>query len=299
VTRIIIAGLINLETTLSVDGFPIDYIPVRYPFFGVHTHVSGVGFNITKALKVLGDEVQFLSLIGQDETANLVYQTLQAQGLNIIGVRAELAQTAQSVILFAPSGRRMINTDLKALQEASYPDDLAEEALRASDLAVLCNINFARPMLALAKRIGIPIVSDVHAISDLADEYNRDFMAAANILFQSHEKLPCSPEEWVARLWQRYGTEIVVIGIGAEGALLAVKADHFVERIPAVKTRPVVNTIGAGDALLSAFTHFYAKDRDPYNAIRKAQIFASYKIGTSGGAADGFLSEAELEALNF
>jgi ribokinase len=297
-TKITVAGLINLETTLKIDGFPIDYVPVRYPFFGIHTHVSGVGFNISKALTVLGDEVQFLSLIGQDETANLVYQALRDQRIDTDGVRSDIAETAQSVILFDASGQRMINTDLKDIQDAAYPADLAEQALRNSDLAVICNINFARPMLQMAKRLGVPIVTDVHAISAIDDAYNRDYMAAADILFQSHEKLPCSPEEWVKRLWKRYGNDIVVIGMGVEGALLAVKADHFVERIPAVNTRPVVNTIGAGDALLSAFTHFYAINRDPYHAIQKAQVFASYKIGASGGAADGFLSEEQLEQLS-
>jgi sugar/nucleoside kinase (ribokinase family) len=297
VTKIAVAGLINLETTLKVDGFPIDYTPVRYPFFGVHTHVSGVGFNISKALTILSDQVQFLSLIGKDETSNLVYQALRDQNIDTSGVRTDITETAQSVILFDSTGRRMINTDLKNIQDAVYPADLAEAALRSSELAILCNINFSRPMLSITKRLGIPIVSDVHTISDLDDSYNRDYMAAANILFQSHEKLSCSPKEWVSRLWKRYGTEIVIIGLGAEGVLLAVKADNFVERLPAVKTRKVVNTIGAGDALLSSFTHFYAKDRDPYKAIQKAQVFASYKIGASGGAADGFLSEAELEAL--
>jgi hypothetical protein len=32
---ILVPGLINIETTLQVDGFPIDYSPVRYPFMGV------------------------------------------------------------------------------------------------------------------------------------------------------------------------------------------------------------------------------------------------------------------------
>jgi acarbose 7IV-phosphotransferase len=297
VTSIAVAGLINLETTLKVDGFPIDYTPVRFPFFGVHTHVSGVGFNISKALTVLGNQVQLLSLIGQDEASHLVYEALRDKGIKTSGVLQNATATAQSVIIFDPTGRRMINTDLKDIQEAVYPAELSEASLRSSDLAVLCNINFSRPMLTIVKRLGIPIVSDVHTISDLDDAYNRDYMAAADILFQSHEKLPCSPEEWVKRLWTRYGTGIVVIGMGSDGVLLAVKADNFIERLPAVTTRPVINTIGAGDALLSAFTHFYAKDHNPYDAIQKAQAFASYKIGASGGAADGFLTEAELENM--
>jgi ribokinase len=61
-------------------------------------------------------------------------------------------------------------------------------------------------------------------------------------------------------------------------------------------TRPVVNTIGAGDALFSAFIHAYAQSYDPYESIRQAILFASYKIGEKG-AAEGFLSVQEFEAL--
>lgn len=83
--------------------------------------------------------------------------------------------------------------------------------------------------------------------------------------------------------------------MGAEGALLAVRDDRRIEHIPAQTLRPVVNTIGSGDALFSAFVHDYAQSGDPYRALRKAVLFAGYKIGSSGGA-EGFLTAAELDA---
>ena len=129
----------------------------------------------------------------------------------------------------------------------------------------------------------------------LRNGYNTDFMAAADILFMSDEHLPCPPEQWVGRLQNRYGAGIIVVGLGSEGVLLAVRDDHFCERVPAVDTREVVNTVGAGDALFSAFNHVYAHTGDPYTAVQHAIIFASYKIG-SRGAAGGFLTATELSA---
>ncbi|GAB4515501.1 MAG: hypothetical protein OHK0046_19140 [Anaerolineae bacterium] len=291
-TPILVAGLINIETTLKVDGFPLDYMPVRYPFFGIQSSVSGVGYNIVKALTTLGNSVHFLSLVGADDAGTLVRAGLAALNVDDSAVYSHLKQTPQSVILYDGSGRRIINTDLKDIQEQTYPVESFEQALSKSQLAVLSNVNFTRPLL---KRVGnVPIATDVHVIRHVDDDYNRDYMAAATILSQSHEGLPVSPEDWVRLLWGRYGTPIVLIGLGGEGALLAVKDDHFIERIPAVTTRPVVNTIGAGDALFSAFIHTYAATRDPYLAIRKAVIFASYKIGVTG-AADGFLTADELD----
>lgn len=292
-TRILVAGLINIETTVQIDHFPLDYFPVRYPFWGVRSTVSGVGYNVAKALTTLGDEVAFLSLIGEDAMQPVVRQALAADGIDPAQVLAQMPQTCQSVILYDRDGRRQIHTDLKDIQERPYPTDHFSQALTGSKLAVLCNINFTRPFLALAQQAGVPIATDVHAIADLDDDYNRDYMAAASILFMSHERLPCPPEEWAARLQARYGTPIIVIGLGAEGALLAVQQDQVMERIPAVAVRPVVNTIGAGDALFSAFVHAYGRSADPYAAIQQAVIFAGYKIGSTG-AADGFLTDGEL-----
>lgn len=293
-SRILVSGLINIETTLKVDSFPVAYEPVRYPFWGVNSAVSGVGYNVAKALTTLGDEVRFLSLIGHDLLGRGVAQALAEAHISAGHVLPQLAQTAQSVILYEPSGRRQIHVDLKDIQEQVYPMERFDAALTACDLAVLCNINFNRPFLARVQQAGIPIATDVHTIYDLDDPYNGDFMAAAYVLFMSNEKLPCLPEEWVRRLQERYGTAVIVIGLGAEGALLAVKEDGFVGRVTAVTTRPVVNTIGAGDALFSAFVHSYSQTGDPYAAIRQAVVFASYKIGETG-AAQGFLTAEALE----
>jgi acarbose 7IV-phosphotransferase len=98
---------------------------------------------------------------------------------------------------------------------------------------------------------------------------------------------------WAREVQARYGNRIVVLGLGSAGALLALKGEAPL-RVPAVFTRPVVNTIGAGDALFAAFLHVYAQKSDPYLAMRKAMVFASYKIGVAG-AAEGFLDAEGLE----
>ena len=51
--KILVSGLLNIETTVAVKEFPINYYPIDYPFFGVNSGVGGVGYNIAKALFVL------------------------------------------------------------------------------------------------------------------------------------------------------------------------------------------------------------------------------------------------------
>jgi len=295
-SRILVSGLINIETTLKVDGFPIPYFPVRYPFHGINSTVSGVGYNIAKALIILGNEISFLSIIGEDIAAQQVLTALTDEKIpskNILGL---MPQTGQSVIIYDSEGRRQIHTDLKDIQKSIYPIDIFEREMAGCDLLVLCNINFSRPFLSKARLAGKIIATDVHTIGDLYDDYNHDYMRSADILFMSDEALPIKPEDWARQVMQTYGPEILVIGLGSQGALLSVRADNFLERIPAVQTRPVVNTIGAGDALFSSFLHAYQQAGDPYEAIQKAVLFASHKIGEKG-AAEGFLANEALEKL--
>lgn len=293
-SRFFLSGLINLETTLAVEGFPLDYFPVHYPFFGIQTTVSGVGFNLAAALTGLGNQVRLASLIGPDGNGALARKALAAAGIPDGLVLNRARDTAQSVILYDPHGRRQIHVDLKAIQDLHYPEAYARDALRQSDLAVLCNINFSRNLLPLARRIGVPVATDVHDLADIEDDYNRDFMEGAQILFLSDARLPDTPEAFARALLRRYQVRILVIGLGAEGALLAVREDDSIGRFPAVYTRPVVNTIGAGDALFAAFSDRYLRSKDPYRALQQAIVFASYKVGAKG-AAQGFLSGKELD----
>jgi acarbose 7IV-phosphotransferase len=254
--------------------------------------VAGVGYNVGKALHTLGNPVRLVGLLGRDPLSQLAAQTIQADGLDGRYLLPHLPHLPRSVILYEGTGRRQIHLDLKDIQESRYPEEQFTAALAGCQLAVMSTVNFNRFLLPLARAAGLPIATDVQAIRDLHDDYNRDFMASADILFQSHEQLPCPPEEWAEAIFATYPARIVGIGMGADGALLAVRGQG-VRRFAAVATRPIVNTIGAGDALFSAFLHGYAHHADPWQAMATAVLFASWKIGTRG-ASEGFLTAAEL-----
>jgi ribokinase len=294
--KMLVSGLINIETTLKIDQFPLPYFPVTYPFHGVRSTISGVGFNLAKALTILGNEVNFLSLIGQDFYASIIRQECTNMGVTDHYLLSELPETAQSVILYEKSGRRQIHTDLKDIQKRNYPLDLFEQAISECDLCALCNINFNRRLLEVARVKGKTIATDVHAIQDLHDPYNRDFMAAADILFLSHEQLSSSPQAFIQALWDHYHNGIIVIGLGDQGAMLGLLETRTITQIPAIQTRPILNTIGAGDALFSSFLHTYQSTNDPILSLQKAVLFSSYKIG-SIGAAEGFIDMQSLSTF--
>ncbi len=293
--KILVSGLINLETTLKISGFPLEYNPVNYPFHGVNSSVSGVGYNVAKALVTLGNDLRFASLIGRDDTATPILETLKRDGISSKFVIQDLHQTPQSVILYDPNGKRQIHTDLKDIQDREYPAARFDTALKGCNLVVACNINFSRGLLGKAKSLDIPIATDLHTLTNLENPYDQDFLRHADIVFFSHERLQDTPEQTASQMFQRFPTKMIVVGLGDNGAMLFTR-DAPPEHVPAVKTREIINTIGAGDALFSSFNHFYAKTQNALESLKQAVLFASYKIGETG-AANGFLTEIELQTL--
>ena len=55
---IVVAGVTNLQFSVPVDGFPVAYVPVRYPQGQTGVRVAGVGYNVAAALAALGGAVE-------------------------------------------------------------------------------------------------------------------------------------------------------------------------------------------------------------------------------------------------
>ena len=140
--NILVSGLINIETTLKVDTFPLTYEPVRYPFFGIDCAVSGVGYVVAKALTILDDPVRFLSIIGNDLAGDLVRTALARDNIDDELIVIEMAQTPLSVTIYNREWKRQIHTDLKDIQAKKYPSELFDAALIDCSSVVLCNINY-------------------------------------------------------------------------------------------------------------------------------------------------------------
>jgi len=174
---------------------------------------------------------------------------------------------------------------------------MLENIIDQIDVGIICNINFSRDFLYILRDKGKIIATDVHVINDINDKYNNDYIRYSDILFLSNENIIGNENDMIKQLSQNYNHEIIVVTMGENGLLMYVKEKREIKHFNAIKTRNVVNTIGAGDALFSCFMHYYCGTKDPYYSINLAMLFASYKIGENGGA-KGFLTEKELDKLN-
>jgi len=281
---------------IPIPSFPIEYNPVNYGFYSSKTNISGVGVNVSLALKTLGDQVTYLSMVGEDLHGEMARKDLENKGLDTEGVLPLLKETPETAVLFAPDGRRQIWLDLKEIQETTYPLHRFQQELQEVDLCVLTTINFSRPFLEMARKEGKKIAVDLHVYSDLEDPYNKDFLHQGDIVFLSNEHIPGREESFMREILKVKVPEVLVVGMGDKGLLYYHREEEKISHIPAVKTRPLVNTIGAGDALFSCFIHFYSQGMSVRESLKRATLFASWKIGEST-ASQGFLEEKALLQL--
>jgi sugar/nucleoside kinase (ribokinase family) len=138
-SNILISGLVNVETTLKVRQFPIEYYPIDYPFFGIRTDVSGVAYNVAKAAATLGDRVRLLSMTGSDFQAAYIRDALTGCGIGAACVRH-----------FSENGNRVVFLYNKSEEEAR---DLSMETGAFAMQCDVSDVDALKATLAEAERV--------------------------------------------------------------------------------------------------------------------------------------------------
>jgi sugar/nucleoside kinase (ribokinase family) len=293
--RIVVVGVASLYLAAGVGEFPLEHALSAVPDW-MRVGVAGSATHVAKVLAALGDEVRLCTLAGTDPAGLAVRADLRASGLSGEGV-VDSGATSLGVALVAPDGSRLGLPYTAMVNAVGYPAETFRRLAAGADLAVLTRARFARPLIRSAEKLSVRIAVDVHLISDVNDTHSRPWMEAADIVFCSHERLPCAPEEWVARVFARYpGCQVVGIGRGADGATLGLR-DGTLVSASAIAPRGVVNTSGAGDTLFASFLHGWLATGNPVGSLQSAVLHAGWRIGDPTPGA-GALTEAELASLS-
>lgn len=276
----VVAGVVNVQQTIPVDGFPVSYTPVRYVPHGLRLEVSGVGRNVARALTGLGRPVRLATVVGRDAAGALARDALGRAGLAGAGI-VEDDHTAQSVVLVDPAGQRQISTDLKDLPTFHYPPAVFARLLSGAQAAAISTIGFARGLLPVAVEAGVPIAVDLQATPGLEDTYARDWVERATIVFCSGENLTVPPEHFARDVFALGRAQIVVVGLGAAGCVRFLPGKPP-RAVPAIAPFGVRDTTGAGDALFAGFLHYWLRSGDPDDAIDQAVLVAGWTVGHPG-----------------
>lgn len=292
---IVVVGVASLYMAAGVGEFPLEQTPGAVCDW-MRVGVAGSATHIAKVLAALGDQARLCTLVGADPAGLAIRADLRASGLSGEGV-VDSGATSLGVALVAPDGSRLGLPYTAMVNAVGYPAETFRRLAVGADLAVFTRARFARPLIGCAERLSVRIAVDVHLISDVNDTYSRPWLEAADIVFCSHERLPCTPERWVARVFALYpGCQVVGIGRGSEGAALGLR-DGTLVSAEAVAPRGVVNTSGAGDTLFASFLHGWLATGNPVGALQSAVLHAGWRIGDPIPGA-GAVTETQLSRLS-
>jgi sugar/nucleoside kinase (ribokinase family) len=240
--HVLVIGSAGIQITIPVEKFPLEYKTIQLMDDLVATDVAGVGYSALRILSKLGDELTFLTGIGNDAYAEIIKEQVMSVGAKVL-YEVKDKESLISVILYDKEGNRMIlregRMDYKYRMNPEVYQDLGDY-----DVALVTLAGFSIDILPFIKAKGIPIVTDMQTMNNLTNEFGKPFMEHSDVIFFSNDHFDGDVKKVVEDLYKKYQFEIIGVGLGKEGCLIY--ADEEFHHITPPKVY-VVKTEGAGD----------------------------------------------------
>lgn len=261
---------------------------------------GGVAANVARALARLGVKTALVGHVGMDTEGDALLARLVAEGIDISAVQRAALPTGRYLALHDPDGSLAAAvvdgriTD--ALTPGSFlpPDKPVEHAelwfldanLPAEALAALAAA--AGPRRLAADAVSIAKAARLAPVLPRLDMLFCNAVEAAEILGEDHPDrhrtdVNGTEAEGLARALHENGARAVILSQGAKPVILA--ANGKVDRIP-VRTTPVVDVTGAGDALIAGTLAGLEFGLPVIAAIQAGVNAAALTLSQAGAVAD-------------
>ena len=251
---------------------------------------GGVARNVAENLARLGHSTHLISVVGDDVFGQTLLQTTRSAGVEVSGCAVlPHARTATYLSVHGPDGDMAMAVNDMAIIEHITPGFLQAQApaLRAAACLVLdCNL----PATALAclfdLAAGVPVFADGVSVAKcvrLLPWLARIHTLKVNQLeVQALSGLAVNnmadAQQAAAQLNLR-GVAQVVVSMGAQGACWCNARGETGQRAPAPVA--VVNTSGAGDAMLSGLVHAHLNQLPLEQAVAWAMACAELTLSST------------------
>lgn len=218
-----------------------------------------------------------VSWVGDDSDGRLVLADLHRFGVDVTHVVVEEnTSTNFTTVLIDPSGEKAIIIVPTAFNTLTLTPSLVSYL---SNTRLVYSTAYDPDQLERTARVihaaGGLMSADIEPVAGLLDETLRQALSVVDIVFLDADTLHTDDYEQAAQELRAAGPRLVVITLGAQGAL-ACDAQGF-SRCPAFRV-PVVDTTGAGDCFTAAFLTAYLR-RFPLNqALLYAHAAAALSI---------------------
>ncbi len=255
---------------LVLGGLNIDIIgtPLQEPLPGdsspgmVRMSVGGVGRNIARSLRKLGDEVQLIAPVSANWDGVFGRTDCDKLGIGLSGA-LEVDISCRYLCVNGPDGDLRLAVNDMAAMERLTPEEIEARLplINGSDLIVLDANLTEDAILRLAERAERPLVADpvsapkairLRSVLNRLTAIKPNRAEAAALTGLS----PDDPAEALAEALLRQGVRHVYLSLGARGMLYAGPEGMFA--IPSGAAN-AVNFNGCGDAATAAIAHGLVK----------------------------------------
>ena len=266
-------------------------------------HVSvtpgGVGRNIAHNLRLLGHEVQLMSIVGNDEYGHMLRRSCEELGIDtqMLCCRPDGYRTSTYLYVTDENGDMQTAVSDMVIMSLLGPDLIRRWLhLLNSAAAVVIDANLEPEAFAyIAANVGAPLYAD--PVSTVKAEHLAAVLPRLQCLKPNAleaEKLTGEHDpEKAAKALIRAGVKRVFLSMGAQG-MLAAEGDRLLYR-PCEQAR-VINTTGAGDAVTAALTWAGVHGMDLEDTLRFA-LRAGALTTECAGTTNPRLAELTRELL--
>ncbi|HKX75719.1 MAG TPA: ribokinase [Acidimicrobiia bacterium] len=279
VPALTVVGSVNLDFVVRLPRLPVAGETVTEGLLAIHP--GGKGANQALAARRMGADVSLVAAVGNDAHAEAAVELLRAAGVNLdrcwsfegaaTGVALVMVgERGENQIGVAPGANRLLTSDVLELTpdeavlcQLEVPLETVEAAARTSTGFFALNAAPARPLpSAVLTRADLLIVNEVE----------RDFY---------HEQLEAVPG-------------LVVVTMGGAGAVAFRRGRPVAQAAP--PQVEVVDTVGAGDAFVGAFTVSLLEGMGLEPALTRA-CAAGALAASRPGAQPSLPTAADVDAI--
>lgn len=261
----------TLDVTTAIDRLVAgDKLRCDAPSF----ELGGGGVNVSRAIRILGGESHaFVALAGA--TGQRIRDMLAETGIDCIAHEMS-GETRFSFTVAERGSQDQYRFTLPGPEQSADQADAVVASLRGCldsarwDFVVISGslppglpADVPARMAAHLKEAGVRVVLDGSGAQMAAAVRTRPYLIKPNLreareLLEIPADRTVTPEDLAARLLDEDAAEVVVISLGAEGALVATGDERFRIAAPAVEVK---SAVGAGDSFVGGLVLGLARGR--------------------------------------
>ncbi|AVK63917.1 ribokinase [Lactobacillus sp. CBA3606] len=284
---ITVIGSNMIDLTAYVDRMPIEGETIEAPEFEMG--FGGKGANQAMAAARLGSDVNFITMVGNDDFGKQQLSNYQASGIRTDGIGIGHQASGVAPIFVDPTSDNRILI-IKGANKELTPAilDAKIDLIKQSKLIVLqqeISLETNYHAIDLGVKYDVPVLlNPAPANEDLNINYvskvafftpNETELATLTGMPTSNlDEITLAAENLIDR-----GVGNLIITLGSKGALWITKGHS--ELVPGMKVK-AVDTTGAGDSFIGSFSHYYAKGESIPTALQHANQYAAMTVTKKG-----------------